>query len=153
MHASSLNESSLNSIVESHYAGLEALLSAVHADDPKREILVRIGDAMREAKLAATIISDLQAALYLEKNKSDNLEQNYEELHSRIKSETAEALTAIEAKCSPDRVTVTSENIWRSWDGLNQIVVEVRGLARAAIRSLGSTGGSDSPKPAEASNG
>lgn len=52
---------SVNSIVEIHCAGLEALLAAVHADDPKREILVRIGDAMREARQAATIISELQA--------------------------------------------------------------------------------------------
>jgi hypothetical protein len=28
--------------------GLELLLAAVHADDPKREILVRIGDIMRD---------------------------------------------------------------------------------------------------------
>ncbi len=28
--------------------GLELLLAAVHADDPKREILVRIGDLMRD---------------------------------------------------------------------------------------------------------
>jgi hypothetical protein len=30
--------------------GLSQLLAAVHADDPKRELLVRIGDLMREAK-------------------------------------------------------------------------------------------------------
>lgn len=31
--------------------GLELLLAAVHADDPKREILVRIGDLMRDMRL------------------------------------------------------------------------------------------------------
>jgi hypothetical protein len=30
-------------------AGLEQLLAAVHADDPKRELLVRVGDLIREA--------------------------------------------------------------------------------------------------------
>ena len=34
-------------------AELEALLAAVHADDPKREILVRVGDAIRNAKALA----------------------------------------------------------------------------------------------------
>lgn len=34
-------------------AGLEQLLAAVHADDPKREILVRVGDAIREATALA----------------------------------------------------------------------------------------------------
>lgn len=33
-----------------HLATLEQLLAAVHADDPRREILVRIGDAIREAQ-------------------------------------------------------------------------------------------------------
>ena len=36
-----------------HLAGLELLLAAVHAGDPKREILVRIGDAIREARILA----------------------------------------------------------------------------------------------------
>jgi hypothetical protein len=31
-------------------AGLSQLLAAVHADDPKRELLVRVGDLMRETK-------------------------------------------------------------------------------------------------------
>lgn len=38
---------------ELHVAGLELLLAAIHADDPKREILVRVGDAIREAKAIA----------------------------------------------------------------------------------------------------
>lgn len=36
------------SALNSQYAGLEALLAAIHADDPKRELLVRVGDLMRE---------------------------------------------------------------------------------------------------------
>lgn len=36
------------SALDSQYAGLEALLAAIHADDPKRELLVRVGDLMRE---------------------------------------------------------------------------------------------------------
>lgn len=35
--------------------GLELLLAAIHADDPKREILVRIGDLMREARAIAAL--------------------------------------------------------------------------------------------------
>jgi hypothetical protein len=38
---------------ELHIAGLELLLAAVHAGDPKRELLVRVGDAIREAKALA----------------------------------------------------------------------------------------------------
>lgn len=38
---------------ELHVAGLELLLAAVHAGDPKRELLVRVGDAIREAKALA----------------------------------------------------------------------------------------------------
>ena len=34
--------------LNSQYAGLEALLAAIHANDPKRELLVRVGDLMRE---------------------------------------------------------------------------------------------------------
>lgn len=30
--------------------GLELLLAAIHADDPKREILVRVGDLMRDVE-------------------------------------------------------------------------------------------------------
>jgi hypothetical protein len=35
--------------VEMLRAGLDQLLAAIHADDPKRELLVRVGDLMREA--------------------------------------------------------------------------------------------------------
>lgn len=37
--------------------GLELLLAAVHADDPKREILVRIGDLMRDMKKVRALVS------------------------------------------------------------------------------------------------
>lgn len=41
---------------------IEALLAAVHADDPKREILVRIGDIKREAAALITSLSQAVAA-------------------------------------------------------------------------------------------
>lgn len=44
----------LNSI----YAGLELLLAAVHADDPKRELLVRVGDLMRDTKSLTAALAD-----------------------------------------------------------------------------------------------
>jgi hypothetical protein len=39
------------------HAGLELLLAAVNADDPKREILVRIGDLMRDAQPARAFVA------------------------------------------------------------------------------------------------
>lgn len=36
--------------------GLELLLAAVHADDPKREILVRIGDIMRDMEKVRAVV-------------------------------------------------------------------------------------------------
>ena len=41
--------------------GLELLLAAVHADDPKREILVRVGDLMRDVKKLGTTIQTTSA--------------------------------------------------------------------------------------------
>jgi hypothetical protein len=35
--------------IRSVQGGLEMLLAAIHADDPKRELLVRVGDLMRTA--------------------------------------------------------------------------------------------------------
>jgi hypothetical protein len=37
--------------------GLELLLKAIHADDPKREILVRIGDLMRDMKKVRAVVA------------------------------------------------------------------------------------------------
>lgn len=39
--------------LEGAKVGLDALLAAVHAGDPKRELLVRIGDLMRDVKVAS----------------------------------------------------------------------------------------------------
>ncbi|MCR6734489.1 MAG: hypothetical protein NVV83_10575 [Afipia sp.] len=50
-----------DSASQSLVAELEMLLAAVHADDPKREILVRVGDALREAETAAARITELEA--------------------------------------------------------------------------------------------
>lgn len=36
-----------------HVANLEALLAAVHANEPKREIVVRVGNAIQEATALA----------------------------------------------------------------------------------------------------
>ncbi|MBV5269002.1 MAG: hypothetical protein JZU55_02625 [Afipia sp.] len=60
-----------DSASQSLVAELEMLLAAVHADDPKREILVRVGDALREAETAAARISELEAELR-EANRSWN---------------------------------------------------------------------------------
>jgi len=40
--------------------GLQLLLAAVHADDPKREILVRVGDLMRDTKRLARALNEPQ---------------------------------------------------------------------------------------------
>ncbi len=46
------SQQAIADVLSSQLAGLELLLAAVHSDDPKREILVRIGDAIREAEAA-----------------------------------------------------------------------------------------------------
>lgn len=43
---------------DSMRAGLDMLLAAVHADDPKREILVRVGDLMRDVKSLTAALSE-----------------------------------------------------------------------------------------------
>lgn len=42
--------------------GLTLLLAAVHADDPKREMLVRIGDLMRDAAASRAALEDEKLA-------------------------------------------------------------------------------------------
>lgn len=49
--------------IEQIEGGLELLLAAIHADDPRRELLVRVGDLMRAAKSAAARIEALELAL------------------------------------------------------------------------------------------
>jgi hypothetical protein len=46
---------------ESLVSGLEQLLAAIHADDPKRELLVRVGDLMREAAALPALVAEERA--------------------------------------------------------------------------------------------
>jgi hypothetical protein len=44
-----------------------------------------------------------------------------------------DALTRIEALLSASRQTVTAENAWASWFKANQLLVQVRELAKKAL--------------------
>jgi len=50
-------------VTDNLLAGIEALLNAVRADDPKREILVRIGDIQRDAKRVVQLSDERAVAL------------------------------------------------------------------------------------------